>query len=718
MHNAAAQTAANLAGLFNPQHVAVIGASSTPGKIGNNVVRNLLSGGYAGIISPVNAGGTPVEGRPGYASLKAVPGQVDVAFIVVPAAAAVGALADCAAAGVKFAVIGASGFAELGDDTGIGRQAALLEIARQAGIRLIGPNTNGILSTTSKLALGYNASHATAMTPGSVSVVSHSGALFDGVARRLQGFGAGLAKFIPVGNEADLDMLEFFEYLISDPDTAVIGLIIEGLSDGARFRRLAVAAAAAGKPVVALKVGRSAAGASAALAHSSRLAGSARAYQALFAQAGVAAVPSVEALAGACALLAGLPAEIATDDRLICISSSGAGGALVMDLASERQLPIAGQADGTWPPAIEAEIAKLPAVARIRQPVDLGSLGDWALLFPVLEILNHAGMHGPVVAYSHIAAQEAMTQALLAALKHRRATVPGPVLLLAPGGLGDAVETQYVAAGIPVFHDSATCFDALSAFYIARLAVPPVLPAPAPLDAPRQAEVAALLAAASPGIDALSELESAAILRRMGVALVPSVTAATPAEAVAHAPSYPLVLKGLVPGIAHKFAHGLVKVGLADAAALITEFTAMQARAAALAPGAESVFILQPMLPSKAELILGLSVEGPLGTFLVTGFGGVNAEILDEVILFAVPVAAAAITEQLAASRMGRLLAALGGADAAGTLAAVTDSLMALQALALEQPGAIRSVDINPLLITKTGGIAVDALIVRGADHS
>jgi len=272
-----------------------------------------------------------------------------------------------------------------------------------------------------------------------------------------------------------------------------------------------------------------------------------------------------------------------------------------------------------------------------------------------------------------------------------------------------------VAAGIPVFHDSATCFDALAAFYTARLSAPPAMPAPGAIDAARQTEVAALLAAASPGIDALSELESAAILRRMGVPLVPSVLAATAAQAVAQAPSYPLVLKGLVPGIAHKFQHGLVKVGLADAAALTTAFTAMQARAAELAPHEASEFILQPMLPSKAELILGLSVEGPLGTFLVAGFGGVNAEILDEVVLFAVPVAASTIIAQLTASRIGKLATALGGD---GVLAAVADALLALQTLALEQPD-IRSVDINPLLITQTnGGVAVDALIVRGSDGS
>src|SRR5262249_19395532 len=166
-------------------------------------------------------------------------------------------------------------------------------------------NTNAIRNATDGLSLGYNTSHADPMVDGPVSMAAHSGALFNSVAPLLRRHGAPLAKFVPVGNEADLDLLDLVEYFIADDATRVIGLIIEGLSDGARLRALAARARAAGKPIVALKLGRSAAGAGATVAHSSRLAGSARAYAALLRECGIVTVRSIEALAGACALFAG-----------------------------------------------------------------------------------------------------------------------------------------------------------------------------------------------------------------------------------------------------------------------------------------------------------------------------------------------------------------------------------------------------------------------------
>lgn len=292
--------------LFQPKHIAVVGASRTPGKLGHTVVHNLVRTGFPGRVSPINATGADVDGLKGYRSLSDLPEQADLAFLVVPATAVIEALQQCRDAGVRVAIIGASGFAELGSAEGISRQHHIASIARMSGIRLLGPNTNGVFSGADHLSLGYNAAHGNSIEPGTVAIASHSGALFDGVARRLRNFGAGLSKFVPVGNEADLTMLDFLDYFIDDPSTSVIGLIVEGLTDGDRFRTLAGRARERGKPIVALKLGRSAAGAGATLAHSSRLAGNARAYDALFRESGVARVPSVEALAGGCAMLAGL----------------------------------------------------------------------------------------------------------------------------------------------------------------------------------------------------------------------------------------------------------------------------------------------------------------------------------------------------------------------------------------------------------------------------
>ena len=279
--------------LFYPKTVAVIGASRTPGKHGNTPIRFLQNCGFPGEIYPINPSAEDIEGLRCYASVADAPKRIDCALLVIPSAGTLQAIRDCAAAGVRNVVMGVTGFSELGTDEGRAREAEVKAIAKQSGMRIVGPNTNGIFNASAKLPLGYNTSHGDALTPGPISIAAHSGALFNGLAPRLRQFGAGLSKYVAVGTEADLNVLDFLEYYIEDEDTGVIGLILESISDGARFRLLAKRARAAAKPIVVLKLGRSVAGAGATVAHSTRLAGSARAYDALFEECRVASVPSV-----------------------------------------------------------------------------------------------------------------------------------------------------------------------------------------------------------------------------------------------------------------------------------------------------------------------------------------------------------------------------------------------------------------------------------------
>ena len=202
--------------LFGPEHVAVIGASSTPGKQGNTAIRYLKRCGFPGRISPVNPAGGEIEGLTCYRSIKEVPGQVDCVLLVIPAAAVVSAIRECAEVGVRVAIVGANGFAELGTEQGRARQAELTAIARASGTRIVGPNTNGILNASHPLSLGYNTSHGDPIFAGPVSIAAHSGALFNSVAPRLRQLGVGLSKFVPVGNEADIYMLDFLELFIAD----------------------------------------------------------------------------------------------------------------------------------------------------------------------------------------------------------------------------------------------------------------------------------------------------------------------------------------------------------------------------------------------------------------------------------------------------------------------------------------------------------------------
>jgi acyl-CoA synthetase (NDP forming) len=673
----------NLDFLFRPKHVAVIGASRTPGKLGHSVLRNLLNAGYSGRVSAINPVGAEVEGQPGFRSIGEVGERVDCAFLAIPAASIPEAVSECAKAGVRSAILGAAGFAELGTDDGIDRQKRVAETARAAGMRLVGPNTNGILSTVDRLSLGYNASHGERHAPGSVSIISHSGALMDGIARRLYRAGGGLSKFVAAGNEADLNMLDYVEYLIDDESTKVIGLVIEALSDGARFLRLC---RKAGKPIIALKIGRSALGAEATLAHSSRLAGSARAYEALFREAGVAAVPTVEALAGGCALLAAK--RRSEDRRIVCFTTSGAGGAILADFAAERGMPLAGR-KGSWEEGVHAEFSALKTLGPLRNPIDMGSVGggDWSLMPTLFEILERNGLQGPVVAYTHMAPVPGMDETLADGLIARNRRCPAPVMVLSPGGLSPALEARYAAGGIHVYHDTAAAFDSLACWYCAP-------PAEEPMVAVRGKRIAF-----DQNVSFLDEHRSAEVLRAAGVAMVRSerVGFLDEAKAAAAALGYPVVLKGLAPGVAHKNEYGLVAVGLRDPIDLEREFNRMKGSVEG-----KLAFLVQPMVRAKAELIAGVTHEKALGHFLVFGLGGVHTEVLDAVTLLPIPTGPATLRARLAESPVGRLVAA-------EKFAALLDSL---QALVLAQPDAIDSIDLNPVLATADDCLAVDALIV------
>ena len=697
--------------LFQPRHVAVIGASRTPGRTGYNVVSNLLACGFSGRISPINPAGGDVLGIPCHASLRDAPRDIDCAMIVIPAEGAAAAMKDCAEAGVRSVIIGASGFAEIATDAGRQRQDDITRIARENGIRVIGPNTNGIYNATDSVSLGFNAEHADRVAPGDISFVSHSGALFGGTVRTLRRLGLGFSKFVTVGNEIDLTMLDILEYLIEDPSTRVIGLIIEGLSDGPRLRTLASHAVAKGKVIVALKVGRSAVGAGAAFAHSSRLAGKARAYDALFRASGIASVRSIEALASGCALLASRDSRaVAGDQSLVCVTTSGAGGALMADYAAERGIVLAGDAQGEWEGAAAERIAAIPRSGHLRNPIDLGSLtGHWHRATDVMQVLEDEGVGGPLAIFAQGAARPELGQQLIEVAAARKARAGSLVVVVAPGGLSDDVETSYRSHGIPVFADIATGMDSLACHYA-------TLPA---------SQIDAL--AAAPGVSIpltedeerltrrglWSEIESTALLRRAGIPMVDSrmIMSVQAAEVTASEFGFPVVIKAIAPDVAHKNDRGFVVVGIRDLPALQREYQELRGRVLAAGYGDDVPIIMQPMLPAKAEIILGVSEEPGLGHFLVFGLGGIFTEVFDQATLLPIPSSREAIRSGISATAMGRMFATRKTARGP-VIDQMTDALLTLQAIAVQHHEWLASIEINPLLITDSGCFGVDGLIV------
>jgi acyl-CoA synthetase (NDP forming) len=701
--------AERLAPLFMPQSVAIIGASATPFKHGNVALKYLVAGGFEGAVYPVNAGGGEIEGLPVFKSILDIPGSVDCALFLIPAAVTNTALRDCARKGVRAVIFGSSGFAEQGTEQGRAIQAEMVEIARAHRIAILGPNTNGIWNASHKMSLGYNTSHGDVMQPGSVSIAAHSGALMNSIAPALREFGVSLCKYVPVGNEANVDLNDIFEYLIDDAYTRVIGLIIEGISDGPRFRALAHRAREAGKAVVALKLGKSKAGAAAAQAHASRLAGSARAYEAFLRGCAVLQVDGIESLAGACALLSnGLPQKNDGDAGLVAISTSGGGAELLADHADAAGITLAGDGAGHWPASVSEHFAKISGSGIIRNPVDAGNLGGVPNIAELISAIEAEKCNGPVVLFAHQLPQEARDLLVARLLIERRARTGSPVVCISPGGLRQSVARFYADNGVHVFRDTKTCFDVLKCYMHSR-AAHSVKDDVAKLSQSARDNIAPMLANDEA---LLTEVDAASVLSTAGVHIVQSFVAASVREAMARMTgSNPWVLKCIVPGIAHKNDAGLVATNISTAEEMSKAWESMERNLARTGSDrARCTFLLQPMLASRSELIAGVAHEPGLGHFLIAGLGGLLAEAIDEIVMIPVPASVAEIRAAISDSRLGKMLDRL-DRDGSPASRGLVETLAALQSLTTAFPDRIRSIDVNPLLVGRDHCTAVDALI-------
>jgi acyl-CoA synthetase (NDP forming) len=665
--------------LFHPRAVAVIGASDDTTKHGYIVLNNVRAAGFTGGIYGISRRLKEVDGIACYPDLAALPEQVDVAFLAIPAEAAVQAVRDCARAGLTAAIVGSAGYAESLEAGGAERQAELARVAAEEGIRIVGPNCNGIYNAHLPLSIGFNTSHAKRQPAGGISIFSHSGALFDAMAGRLRMLGAGLSLFASAGNEADLSVLDYMDYAIGHEPTRVIALLIDSLDDGARFRRLALQAAAAGKHVVALKIGGSEAGARAAVAHSSRIAGDNAAYQALFQASGVATVASLEGFMTAAALL----------DRygrrpggLGAMSTSGAGASLLADRCAALGVPLAALAPDT-----HGRIDSHRMFSRIGNPLDLGIFGGMRRAGEVPSLLANDPGVGAGLALVH-SMNPWQGDPIRAALAEARETSGKPLLIVAPGGMPDTERTWYETRGMPVFSETDIVLEAIGAMLT-----------PLPVAMPQGSGAVPPALPQRP----LTEPESLRLLGMFRVQVVETVECAS-ADAVlaaAEQVGWPVVLKGVVDGVAHKSELGLVRTNLRDAAALRAAYASMGAARA----------IVQPMVPAALEAIAGISRSPGVGLVLLCGLGGIYAEALRDVCLWPVPVSREAIADKLAQCSLGRVLASprWQHQDAARAL---IDLLLALQNLAVALGDRLEAVDINPVMLGAAGAVAVDALVV------
>jgi acetate---CoA ligase (ADP-forming) len=665
--------------LFHPRAVAVIGASDDTTKHGYIVLNNVRDTGFRGGVYGISRRLTDVNGIPCFPDLASAPEQVDVAFLAIPAEAAVRAVRDCAAAGLKAAIVGSAGYAESLDAAGTERQTELARIAQEAGIRIVGPNCNGIYNAHCPVSIGFNTSHAKRQPPGGISIFSHSGALFDAMAGRLAMLDAGLSLFASAGNEADLSVLDYMEYAIGHEPTRVIALLIDSLNDGRRFRRLALAAADAGKHVVVLKIGGSAAGAKAAVAHSSRLAGDSAAYNALFQASGVAVASSLEGFMTASAMLNKYGRR---RGRLGAMSTSGAGASLIADRCAALHVALS-----EFAPETHQRIDDQRKFSRIGNPLDLGIFGGMRRAAQVPSLLADDPDVGAMLALVH-SMNPWQGDPIRAALANAREASRKPLLIVAPGGMPATERAWYESRGMDVFTETDIALESIGA-----MLTPPPVPLP-PVDTSFAPDLPQR---------ALTEPESLALLRTFRVPVVTTVECATleQARTAAAQVGWPVVLKGVVEGVGHKSELGLVRTNLRDDAALQSAFTSI----------GSARLIVQPMVPAAFEAIAGVARSPGVGLVLLAGLGGIYTEGLRQACVWPVPVGREAIEQGVANSGLGGVLCSARW-QYRDTIAAFVELLCALQRAAITLGDQLEAIDINPVMLGEYGALAVDALVV------
>ena len=705
--------------LFHPRAVAVIGASDDTTKHGYIVLNNVREAGFTGGLYGISRRLKAVNGIPCFPDLASVPEPVDVAFLAIPADSAVQAVRDCAHAGLTAAIVGSAGYAESLDAGGAERQAELARIATEAGIRIVGPNCNGIYNAHLPLSIGFNTSHAKRQTAGGISIFSHSGALFDAMAGRLRMLGAGLSLFASAGNEADFSVLDYMEYAIGHAPTRVIALLIDSLDDGPRFRRLALQADEAGKRVVVLKIGCSEAGARAAVAHSSRIAGDDAAYAALFEASGVAVARSLEGFMTAAALLNRYGRR---SGALGAMSTSGAGASLLADRCAALGVRLA-----ELSPETHGAIDGQRMFSRIGNPLDLGIFGGMrrAASVPV----SLAGDPGVGVALALVHSMNPWQgDPIRAALAAARETSGKPLLIVAPGGMPEAERGFYATCGMDVFTETDIVLEGIGALLTPGpdsaasswpgLTRPSTLEdrahaAPGPVnsrvdargkpghDERRPARIVSVLPSRP-----LTEPESLRLLSDFGVPAVETIECSS-AEAACEAAErvgWPVVLKGVAEGVSHKTERGLVYTDLRNADALHAAYAALGMQHA----------IVQPMVPADLEAIAGISRSPGVGLTLLCGLGGIHAEALHDACLWPVPASREAIAHKLARGSLGRVLRGPRWPHP-DAMRGLIDLLLALQNVAIAFDHDLEAVDINPVMLGAVGAIAVDALVVPRA---
>jgi acetyl coenzyme A synthetase (ADP forming)-like protein len=694
-----AAAAASMAPLFSPKSVAVVGASHVRGKIGAEIFHNLVAAGFRGDLYPVNPKSAEIEGRRCFASVCDIPGEVDLAVISVPATLVEAALEDCIAKKVKGVVVITAGFAETGEE-GRRREGALLEKVRAAGIRMVGPNCMGLLSTDPDVRL--NAQFAPVYPPaGNVALSSQSGALGIALLEHASRLNLGVSSFVSVGNKADVSGNDLIQYWAEDPRTSVILLYLESFGNPVRFSRIARRVARK-KPIVAVKAGRSAAGARAAASHTGALAQSDAVVDALFRQAGVIRTRTLEELFDVATLLAHQP--VPKGNRVGILTNAGGPGILAADVCEAKGLGL---------PTLSRETRRrlsdlLPSTASVGNPVDMIASATAEQYEASLRLmLEDENVDSVLVIFIPPIATD--PEAVARAIVKASVSAGGkPVVAIYMSAKG-APEVLSPIPSFP-FPESAARALAHVVEYGRWLAEPPgTVPQFADADAAAAREV--VDRALERGGGWLRPEETDRLLTAFAIPAAPARLARTADEAVsaAQAAGFPVALKAVGPEILHKTEVGGVRLGLGNPAAVRTAFEEFRARLGAKL----SEVLVQPMVSGGVEVIVGLTQDPTFGPLVLYGSGGTLVEVISDVTFRLQPLTDADAGRMLEDVRGTALLRGFRGHPVMDE-GALKELILRVSALAESCP-EIREMDLNPVMVLPDGARVVDARVRIGS---
>lgn len=686
----------DLDALFNPRSLAIVGASSDPKKLSGRAIHYMKTYGFTGKLYPVNPSSPEIQGLTAYPSVSAIPDAVDQAVIIVPSSRVEESLRDCAKKGVKVVQVLSSGFGEMGPE-GKAAQDQLVEIAQQAGMRMVGPNSLGALSPSNGLFATFSTSFArgAAPKPGKVAFITQSGAFGSCTYVMADLRGIGMSRTLATGNEADVDVAHCIDFLAQDPETEVICASMESTRNGDDLRAAISKASRAGKAVIMMKVGTSEAGAAAAATHTGSLAGDDRVYDTILRETGAWRARSIEEMVDIAYLL--VNGRMPANNRLSLVTVSGGIGILMADDGARMGLEIKPFSQ----PLIDQLATVLPYGAG-RNPYDTTAqvATNPQLVVDVGQcILQHTTDDALVFYLANNGLAPVVFRDTLDALLRLKSTYRDRlVVAIMPSEAG--VRAELEGAGIPVFEDPTRAIAAISAacqIHQRRQAMPKTA-------SPRKTSTLA--------IHPTDESKAKQLLRQEGIPVIEERVCLTAKEAVKAATEfgYPIVAKILSPDIQHKTEIGGVLLGLSTAAEVEAGFDTLIQRAKTARPDARLEGVLISRMVSKGvETLVGMHRDPVFGPMIMFGLGGIMVELFKDVAMASAPLDKASAHQLIDSVKGAALLKGWRGSEPLDC-DALADVLCKISETACKYP-EIQSIDINPLLVQQSGVIALDAVV-------